>query len=374
MQETTTLSVREVTSGTDLLALREPWRDLLSRNRPDSPFLTHEWMSSWWEHFGEGRTLAVLVVQDGDRIVGIVPWCVGRTARAFGLFRKLGFLGTGLSDYLGCLLPEPGPVLDAVADALLDRPADWDYLDLREMPNREVADGLASRLAARGLACEILPDSGCLYIPIDSDWPTWRSQRMGKRAGQHMARRRKRMREAGDVQVRVFEEIPADLAPLRAIAAMPQSDTYRGERRESIFSDGAKRAFFEEITRLFSERGWLHLATMTVNGRMAGYHYGFLYGGKYLHYFTGFDPEFAHLSPGRVLMDGILQDCFERGLAEIDFLRGVESWKEPLTDQLRQTVRLVAFQGSIRGRLARQSVLGGRRRAEDPTPRADLPS
>jgi CelD/BcsL family acetyltransferase involved in cellulose biosynthesis len=63
-------------------------------------------------------------------------------------------------------------------------------------------------------------------------------------------------------------------------------------------------------------------------------------------------------------MDGILQDCFERGLAEIDFLRGVEAWKEPLTDQVRRTVRLVAFQGSIRGRIARQSVLGGRRRDE----------
>ena len=55
-------------------ALRREWNPLLSRSRFDTVFLTHEWLSTWWEYLGEGELwiLAFRRPQNGE-LVGIVP-------------------------------------------------------------------------------------------------------------------------------------------------------------------------------------------------------------------------------------------------------------------------------------------------------------
>lgn len=357
------ISVREVQSSSELSELEGTWNELLARTPSRNVFMTHEWMTTWWEHFGGGRQLLVLVLEEGREVVGIVPWWIGRTERVGGVLRKVGFLGTGLSDYLDVILPDPtAEALDAILAVLQAQRTAWDYLDLREMPEiSETARALAERFADRPRAIELRPDSRCAYIPIESDWNTYYKSRMGKRSREHARMRRKRLRDAGEAEVRLIEDLQGDLKPIEKIAAMPESDTYDGERRKAVFAQPRIRAFLEEISLLFSERGWLHLATLELNGATIGYHYGFLYGQKYLHYVTGFDPAHRRLAPGRVLMDKILEQCFERALREVDFLRGFEAWKSSFTDQARENQRLLLYGSSIRGRLAR--ILSGAARS-----------
>ena len=349
------ISIREVGSHSELEALREPWKELLQRTSSPTVFSTHEWVSTWWKHFGGGQRLLVLVLSRGLEIVGIVPWWIGRTRRAGGVFRKVGFVGTGLSDYLDVILPDPTPdAFDAVHEHLDRQRGAWDFLDLREIPEgSETARSLAASLGRRGSGAEVFADSTCAYIPVAGDWSTYATTRMGKRSREHSRRRRKRLKDTGDVQISLIEDLRGDLAPLRKVFAMSERETSSGEDRRTIFADARRRAFFEEISTLFSERGWLQLATLEVDGRTVAYHYGFLYDGKYLHYYTGFDPASAELQPGRVVMEEVLKNCFERGLREVDFLRGLEPWKSSFTDLARRNQRLRLFRPSIRGRLAR---------------------
>jgi CelD/BcsL family acetyltransferase involved in cellulose biosynthesis len=44
-------------------ALREPWNALVERAGVAHPFLRHEWVQTWWESFGHGARLNVLVVR-----------------------------------------------------------------------------------------------------------------------------------------------------------------------------------------------------------------------------------------------------------------------------------------------------------------------
>ena len=349
------ITVREVGSQSELQALREPWKELLERTPSPTVFSTHEWASTWWKHFGGGQRLLVLVLSRGTETVGIVPWWIGRTRRGGGGFRKVAFLGTGLSDYLDVILPDPMPeAFDAVHEHLDRQRGAWDFLDLREMPEGSpTARSLAASLARRGSGAEVLADSTCAYIPVAGDWSTYATTRMGKRSREHSRRRRKRLKDSGDVRISLIEDLGGDLASLRRVFAVSDKETGSGEDRRTIFADATRRAFFEEISTLFSDRGWLQLATLEVDGRTVAYHYGFLYDRKYLHYYTGYDPAFAELQPGRVVMEEILKQCFERGLREVDFLRGVEPWKSSFTDLARRNQRLRLFRPSIRGRLAR---------------------
>ena len=93
---TRTVPIRDVQG---LLALRPYWDDLLEASRSNNPFLTFEWLHAWWAHLGRNEGLRVLACWSDDRLVAVAPLMA---TRAFGLFPRLEFLGTGHagSDYL----------------------------------------------------------------------------------------------------------------------------------------------------------------------------------------------------------------------------------------------------------------------------------
>ena len=88
-------------------ALNAEWDELLKASSADSPFLTWEWLWSWWKHLAADGTLHILAFRDRDRLVAIAP-LMSRTLRVAGLapVRVLEFLGTGSvgSDYLDLIV------------------------------------------------------------------------------------------------------------------------------------------------------------------------------------------------------------------------------------------------------------------------------
>src|ERR1039458_4171160 len=83
----------EVISDFDSLVSAQPaWDRLVDLAGIDHPFLGHDWILSWWESFGAGRKLNILLVKDGEDLVGIAPLMVSRQ-RMYGVpLRELGFI------------------------------------------------------------------------------------------------------------------------------------------------------------------------------------------------------------------------------------------------------------------------------------------
>jgi CelD/BcsL family acetyltransferase involved in cellulose biosynthesis len=80
-----------------LAALRDEWHALLMQSGGAEVFQTHEWMSTWWEVFGDqDRELFVVTVRQGGRLVGLAPFLIRRIGRwSRAQVRRLEFLGTG---------------------------------------------------------------------------------------------------------------------------------------------------------------------------------------------------------------------------------------------------------------------------------------
>ena len=71
------MNVERIADAAGLQALEPAWRSLPAGN----PFLSHEWLSTWWEHYGQaaqarrGFDLCVLKMTDDDgRVAAIAPW------------------------------------------------------------------------------------------------------------------------------------------------------------------------------------------------------------------------------------------------------------------------------------------------------------
>ena len=70
----TDTKIRIISESEDFESLSEVWDGLLRNSGDNNPiYLTHEWLSTWWKHFGEGKKLNVLLVEEEGQPIGIVP-------------------------------------------------------------------------------------------------------------------------------------------------------------------------------------------------------------------------------------------------------------------------------------------------------------
>jgi len=163
-----------------LATLDSAWRELLQRSDTNEPALAPFWLRAWWRVFGEqgGRTLRVLSMFDGDRLIGLVPLLARRHWYRHGLpFRRLELLGSGedeedeiCSEYLG-VVAERGreaEVTAELANALAKlRLGEWDEVVFPSMRGESrAARMLLEALERAGLAVEASVTADCPYIAL----------------------------------------------------------------------------------------------------------------------------------------------------------------------------------------------------------------
>ncbi len=125
------LAVSVVDDADGFAALEGEW-EALYRDAPlATPFQSWGWLYSWWEYYGDGYGLRLVVVREsGGLLVGLLPLMVERE-RGFG---RLLFVGAGMTDYLDVLVREgwETEVAEAAVRALAQMDS-WHVADLHMM-------------------------------------------------------------------------------------------------------------------------------------------------------------------------------------------------------------------------------------------------
>lgn len=116
--------------------------------------------------------------------------------------------------------------------------------------------------------------------------------------------------------------LACDLAALFRLHGRRWSE--RGEA--GVLTDERIRRFHAEVADAMLGRG-LVLRVIQRGARIIGCHYGFRSHETEAFYIGGFDPEWRHLSPGKMLVAEAIDAAIAAGVARFDFLRGSESYK-----------------------------------------------
>ena len=66
-------SVETIADADAFVGSKTEWNDAVERAAVPHPFLRHEWLHTWWECFGDGRALHIVIVRSNDRIIAIAP-------------------------------------------------------------------------------------------------------------------------------------------------------------------------------------------------------------------------------------------------------------------------------------------------------------
>lgn len=329
-------------------ALREEWNALLERSAADCLFLTWEWLYTWWKHLAAGRRLHLLVVRDGDGLAAIAP--LTRRPAALGRllpFPALEFLGTGNvgSDYLDVILRR-GKERDAVetlAGALADAPP---ALELTRV-NRETSSSteLARTLRQQGWRIRETTLDPCPFINLDGQ--TWESY-LATQGPTHFPKRLKGLQRRFDVRFSRVESEGERREALEVLVAL-HTRRWQGRGGSEVFVTPGLRSFYEEVTRLALERGWLRLFTLRLDGSPAAVLLGYRYGPTFYFYQSGFQPAFARESVGFLIIGMTIRYAIEEGASVYDFMRGAEVYKSRWARDVRTLAHLDLFAPGGRG-------------------------
>ena len=357
------MQITRITTAAELESLAGHWNRLAG----GVPMRRHEWLATWWRHYGQPHELYTLCVRDSDsRLAGIAPWYLQRSASEG---RALRFLGSGevCSDYQS-LLVEPGresEVTSVLADWLVDhrneRRDAWDLLHLSGVAADDLATrALAERLAGHG--CQIHQSAGpnCWRLALPGDWQTYLAS-LSKSHRKQVRRLEERCFGTGRAVLRTVER--ADDLPrgLKILTELHQ------RRRQALgesgcFASPAFAAFHAEAMQRLLAAESLRLHWLELDGQPVAAEYHLAGGGVVYGYQAGVDPQRLDDEPGRLAAIATLKLAIEQGYQAFDFLRGDEPYKAHWRAEPRPSIelRIVPRRASARLRhtvwLAREQV------------------
>jgi CelD/BcsL family acetyltransferase involved in cellulose biosynthesis len=351
------MQVHLLTTPEALEALRSEWVALQDRVPQTSVFMTWEWQFLWWKHYGQGQPLRVLVVQEGEKVLGILPLYL-QTRRVFRFFpvRLLRNVGTGgdtTPDDLDPLIDpaQAGAVVAALVDALLTQPMGQDLICLADFqPGSEFARQLRVRSQALGRTAQEATSATITFTGLPTRWNTYLESLHRDR--RNVIRRFRRKLE-GAAGARLFTWSDAQTLDQGIDRLIELNRARWAGRGGQAFGSEAYCGFHRELMHALFAQGRLRLHGAEVDGRIVALLYCYRFRDRVLYFQSGFDPAQAALRPGLTLMGHAIEQAIEEGAQVFDMLRGEYDFKSQWAKQKRRTAQTTVFEGSLAAALWR---------------------
>jgi CelD/BcsL family acetyltransferase involved in cellulose biosynthesis len=345
-----TLSIEIVIKEDEFEALAQEWNSLLEQSASNTLTLTHEWMTTWWEVFSEGRELYILLVKDGAELIGIAPM-LKRTVQHYGVlpFRRIEFLASGeeeadeiCSDYLDFILlrGRETEALDFILRYIYEKDTDWDEILLTDLAGDSVNLPFVKAFCEdSGIKMQQVRQEIAVFLPLTKSF--------AEIVGNLSSNFRRKIRQdwkafkAYGGEFRLINSLDNLEEGFAALVELHQARWLsRGEA--GVFSSKKFTRFHRLFARKAIVKDWLRLYVALKDGKPIAAIYNFVHNNKVHYYQSGFKHEDSGLhSPGVLVQAYAIENAIEAGFSEFDFLKGKPgSYKFRWHPQTRSLVQM----------------------------------
>jgi len=278
-----TLTVERVTELALFDGLRQEWDELLQASDSGCVFLTWEWLSTWWRHLAEGRSLFILIVRRSRKLVALAPFCLRpRSLSRARPLPEVEFLGSGFvgSDYLDIIVRQgdEAEAYQALAAHLGSGSFSLKWTNVKKGEN--AVAGVLARLGEKGWTTAETATNVCPFIPLAGR--TWESY-MASLSAEHRYNFHRKWRRLSRDYVARFEQTSTAEQCRDAVGVLiAQHNTrWRDRGGSDAFHTPELIAFHHEFTQIALTRGWLRLYVLRLNEKPAACLYGLLHRGVF---------------------------------------------------------------------------------------------
>jgi CelD/BcsL family acetyltransferase involved in cellulose biosynthesis len=347
------LQVELVHDPRQFRSMAQEWDRLVERADAERLFLSHTWLTTWWEAFGKNSQLHLITVRSAGELIAAAPMQRTITKR-YGLqlhsIESIYNPHTPRFDFLVVKGYEARAYREIWKQLSTDRKVDMVVLKQinENSPTLPVIQDVAQRDGWLSGQWEARPSP---YIPLRCDYEEF----VGRLKGGYRYNLRKRydrLSRVGPIDVEVITD-PASVADALRDGLQIEAAAWKGNKGTAILSDPAATEFYTKLAEREAERGRLRLTFLRVSGKRISFSYIIqsektLYGVK-----IGYDPAYHTYSPGNTLLNLVLEDACAKGLHEYDFLGANDPWKYDWTREERKQCWLFLFRKRLRPLAAR---------------------
>jgi CelD/BcsL family acetyltransferase involved in cellulose biosynthesis len=344
-------TVDTVTDAAAFARLESEWNEAVDRAAVAHPFLRHEWLRTWWECFGEGRRLHILIVRSESRIIAIAP-LLWETASMYGVpVRRLRLMFNDHTPRADFIVAEAGErAYRAIWTALSETRDRWDVLLLGQLPRDSRTRAVFARLAAAdGASIGVWQSSDSPCLELHGTWEGY----FGSLPAKFRSNVRNRMSRLWKIGEPALESITSESeidGALQDTIRLEESG-WKRNAGTAIASHAAVQRFYTLLAHRAAACGWLRLQFLKVGNQRIATSFSLSYQRRLFLCKTGYDPAFETCSPFKVLTYLATQQAFAEGFEAVDFLGDSEPWKLEWTPRVTSHDWLFVFSNTTRARV-----------------------
>lgn len=302
----------------ELEPLEDAWRSLAVA--AGSPHATPDFFRAWIVNYGEhARPYVPVLLDRHGELSGLVPLVLTRDA-----LRQVQVAGANFWMALPTVArPGEERLLAAAAGRLLaGRRREWRTLTLDHVvADRSWIETLMRSLSGAhcGRLIEKCAQQHWLMVDLSDGWEGYLAEKSAKFRGE-IRRRQRRMHESHHVgwrETKTTAELRTDLETLFALHAL-RGSALGG----STFESPAMRAALSDFAESALRHGWLRLRVLELDGEVAAANLSFRVGDRSTGYLLGWDPQWADLGLGSIVMADAVHVAADEGARVFDLSVG----------------------------------------------------
>jgi CelD/BcsL family acetyltransferase involved in cellulose biosynthesis len=341
------LTTQIIRGRKEAFELESEYRVLYDSLSCPNVYFSPEWVYTWLLSLGRSYNICFLTCRDSGTLTGVWPF-FEYTQPVFG---------TGLMPVGAQVADSFDPIarpdcMETMTAALIRAAEDFTFIWLPLLTLDFTHKLLKPALAEKRPRHMLRKRTPRFLIGLDhfSSYQDFLDRVFGPKTRQSLRRKERKLQEAGDSVISFLED-PESIAPwLKKIMDLELA-SWKGEKGIGIFRSATLRSFYHLLLENLAFQNRLRLSILTIENQLAAYEIGLLGPDSYCMHTISFAPEFASISPGRLLMLRSLERCIQEKRKVYDFMQNDQEFKRQMSTNESSLWDCILFPKSIKGAL-----------------------
>lgn len=150
---------------------------------------------------------------------------------------------------------------------------------------------------------------------------------------QDTKRQRRRLQGMGTLGFEVVDSSESRWNAVLGEMIEQKRQRFRATGVSDMFVDAAVQQFYREMPKRFAGEGKIHFSILSFNDNILSTHWGAIYRDRFYFLIPTYESgKWRNYSPGRLLLDNLMEWCVQNGLKVFDFTVGGEEYKKDWCD------------------------------------------